>query len=435
MVSWLWGLVWGDDSTVSVVDRTPILNFKARPAAFGPATDVLGYMIRVEDFSTPCDDDDPGGDDGDGVGEGPWWPGGGSEREWGADKANRTGYARSGALDPRFGCPRLCVRGPNKPEVSETWMALVMRGGCTFVEKVRAAQRFGAKGVVVGGENGEQDSHGDGLVQMYNLGDASDIEIPSTYITHTSYQSLSSLIAASNTSTWGLRTVSVGLTIDSSGWEWYSPIITFFLLLFLPSVLTLFTLLIHRLRAARAARRERAPEDIVLKLPWRVWEGQNTIWELEKTMDNANGAPQAHSRIPETSQLPEAEPEPSTSNSRPASLDREANGASMKWYEKQVECAICLEDFATGDKVRVLPCRHIFHMAEVDDWLIRRKKLCPICKHDVTCPLDPSEPQSSMTVSVPTVTALSTIEEEDTQVTERTPLLHGSSPLVSARST
>ncbi|KAF8507378.1 hypothetical protein BU17DRAFT_57471 [Hysterangium stoloniferum] len=423
MVTWLWGLVWGDVSTVSVVDRTPILTFNARPAGFGPASDVLGYMIRVEDFSSPCDDGGAGGSDDDGDGDG----------------QEPTGYGdgdgdgpRGLALDPRFGCPRLCVRGPNKPEVSETWIALVMRGGCTFVDKVREAQRFGAKGVVVGGQNGEQDSHGDGLVQMYSLGDASDIKIPSTYITHSSYRTLSSLIASSNTSTWGLRTVSVGLTIDPSGWEWYSPIITFFLLLFLPSILTLFTLLIHRLRAARAARLERAPEDVVLNLPWRTWEGQNTIWELEKTMDNAKKAPQAHSTTSETSRLPKTEPEPSTSNSCPAPLDREANTASKKWYEKQVECAICLEDFVTGDKVRVLPCRHIFHMTEVDDWLIRRKKLCPICKHDVTLPLDLSdagshEPQSPMQGRVSTVTALSTIEEEDTEVTERTPLLGSSS--------
>lgn len=31
------------------------------------------------------------------------------------------------------------------------------------------------------------------------------------------------------------------------------------------------------------AQRERAPEDVVLNLPWRVWEGPETLWELEKT--------------------------------------------------------------------------------------------------------------------------------------------------------
>ncbi len=37
------------------------------------------------------------------------------------------------------------------------------------------------------------------------------------------------------------------------------------------------TLLIHRIRAARAAQRDRAPEDIVRNLPWQVWTGAG--WE------------------------------------------------------------------------------------------------------------------------------------------------------------
>ena len=252
MVSWLWGLVWGDDSTVTVVDRTPALNFNARPAAFGPSSDVLGYLIRVEDFSVPCDQP---GDDVSRGGSGPWWPGRGNEweseplvasnetPEQQREEAEREAEKaeREWKLEARHGCPRLCMRGKEKPQSSETWMALVVRGGCTFVEKVREAQRFGAKGVVVGGETEEQDQHGDGLVQMFSLGmtlrpnqfmnsdgngravgDSSDIQIPSIYITHDSYNTLSSLIGSSNTSIFGLRTVSVGITTDTSGWEWYS---------------------------------------------------------------------------------------------------------------------------------------------------------------------------------------------------------------------
>ena len=40
-----------------------------------------------------------------------------------------------------------------------------------------------------------------------------------------------------------------------------------------------------------------------------------------------------------------------------------------------MECAICLEMFAKGDRVRVLPCKHFFHMNEVDEWLITKKKV------------------------------------------------------------
>lgn len=166
MISWLWGIMWGDDSAVTVVDRTPVLSFDARPAAFGPIADVLGYLIRVEDFSEPCGDDDD--DDGGGSGidrplPGGWLPGGG---EYEYDDDDEMAWAR----EAREGCPKLCVQGPHEPRETETWIALVMRGGCPFVDKVRQAQGFGAKGVVVGGANFDQDRHGDGLVQMYSVG-------------------------------------------------------------------------------------------------------------------------------------------------------------------------------------------------------------------------------------------------------------------------
>ncbi|KIJ54986.1 hypothetical protein M422DRAFT_24845 [Sphaerobolus stellatus SS14] len=429
MMTWIWSMVWGDDSTVSVVDRTPALTFSARPAAFGPAENVLGYMIRVEDFSVRCDDDDEGGkkkrkhrvDFPDEI----EWPGAGSEG-WEAGST----MEETGDLEPRHGCPKLCMKDKHKPEVTETWIALVMRGGCTFVDKVREAQRFGAKGVVVGGETREQDMHGDGLVQMYSIGDASDITIPSVYITHSSYDKLSTLIANSNTSTWGLRTVSVGITIDPSTWEWYSPILTFLILLFLPSMLTLSTLLIHRLRAARAARRERAPEDVVHNLPWRVWEGQQTVVELEKLLDKPKLEPDHQAEQDQDQNQNQSLEEGAAGSSEPSSSRTDSEGVisaegpltaeESHWYDTQGECAICLEDFVKGDEVRVLPCRHIFHKEEVDDWLIQRKKLCPICKHDVTLPLGARSPSDDPEVGQ---------ENADSRPTpsERTPLLLPSS--------
>lgn len=45
-------------------------------------------------------------------------------------------------------------------------------------------------------------------------------------------------------------------------------------------------------------------------------------------------------------------------------------------------CAICLEEYATGDKLRMLPCNHGFHVPCIDNWL-NRKPFCPICKRDV----------------------------------------------------
>lgn len=45
-------------------------------------------------------------------------------------------------------------------------------------------------------------------------------------------------------------------------------------------------------------------------------------------------------------------------------------------------CTICMEDFADGDELRMLPCFHRFHKGCVDEWL-RRSGTCPTCKHRV----------------------------------------------------
>jgi hypothetical protein len=47
------------------------------------------------------------------------------------------------------------------------------------------------------------------------------------------------------------------------------------------------------------------------------------------------------------------------------------------------ECAICQEEFAGGQKVAALPCRHAFHEPCIAMWL-QRKATCPMCQQEVT---------------------------------------------------
>ena len=47
------------------------------------------------------------------------------------------------------------------------------------------------------------------------------------------------------------------------------------------------------------------------------------------------------------------------------------------------ECAICLDDFAEGMRLRRLPCGHVFHSTCIARWLIERSAFCPLCKVDL----------------------------------------------------
>lgn len=105
-------------------------------AAFGAEiTDpLLGYVIPLSSFTVPCN-------------------------------AN---FSQTVAHPENSGCPDLCLSDTHAP--TETWIALVQRGKCEFVKKVREAQRLGAKAVVIGGEDPDISGYPDTLVNMYSPG-------------------------------------------------------------------------------------------------------------------------------------------------------------------------------------------------------------------------------------------------------------------------
>ncbi|KAI3387844.1 hypothetical protein SNEBB_002970 [Seison nebaliae] len=46
-------------------------------------------------------------------------------------------------------------------------------------------------------------------------------------------------------------------------------------------------------------------------------------------------------------------------------------------------CPVCLEDFEENEKVRVLPCHHLYHQKCIDPWLLETRRICPVCKKHV----------------------------------------------------
>ncbi|KAK9241211.1 hypothetical protein V1525DRAFT_423013 [Lipomyces kononenkoae] len=138
-------------------------------------------------------------------------------------------------------------------------IALVMRGECSFYEKVLNLQSWGAAAVIVGDVEGAR-----GLLTMSAKGDTHKIGIPSFFVSHSSYVQLGQL-----------HTVSIIPAQPPS------PVLDTLLFLLVSPLLSLsliYALLIFHRRYKRM--RDRAPKAFVENLPTRIW-GTET--------NNANG--------------------------------------------------------------------------------------------------------------------------------------------------
>ena len=50
--------------------------------------------------------------------------------------------------------------------------------------------------------------------------------------------------------------------------------------------------------------------------------------------------------------------------------------------ESHTQCMICLSEFEQGERLRRLPCAHVYHQPCIDEWLQRCPE-CPLCKTNV----------------------------------------------------
>ena len=53
-----------------------------------------------------------------------------------------------------------------------------------------------------------------------------------------------------------------------------------------------------------------------------------------------------------------------------------------KLNNNEKKCVICFSDFKLYDKLIRLPCLHLFHKDEIEEWF-KSNKTCPICKIDI----------------------------------------------------
>ena len=289
------------------------------------------------------------------------------------------------------------------------WVALMERGVCSFEQKVRLAQSMGARAVVVG-DYKEQDHEDDPMnirvwddisqqdasmpLVMFPDGDASDISIPSCFVIRSSYLELMEFASS------GVR---VGLYLDASldGSMWEDVGLLIFLL---PSIFALSAILLQNAREAVKRFRERASVYMIKSLPCYRWHSNGTwdrllpseipdqqptsyaLWSMHQ-MDMvvlymkrmfSRGSAEQELFIPDA----EGTIYDTASHRQSGGVISITNASNPRWYV-QDDCPICLSNFEDGDRVRVLPCGHIFHQDEIDDWLTGTRRLCPTCKQDI----------------------------------------------------
>ncbi|KAI9159378.1 hypothetical protein H9P43_008718 [Blastocladiella emersonii ATCC 22665] len=215
----------------------------------------------------------------------------------------------------------------NTDPASPPWIAVVQRGGCAFVDKVRAMQRSGASGVVVGDED---TGPGAGLVTMYAGGDTSDVTVPAVFIGFADYTALTS--AAVTEWAW-----LVGDGADDDAWTVVDVI--------LAAVVAPLILLVGVYALCRAC-------------------------VLSATSGGGNGGPSGP-------------PPPATSPRVLASLPVRTFYAAKCHENDATMCVICLDEFVDEDEMHELPCTHRFHCACIETWLRDRKNVCPICRFEL----------------------------------------------------
>ncbi|KAJ3359036.1 hypothetical protein GGF32_009647 [Allomyces javanicus] len=213
------------------------------------------------------------------------------------------------------------------------WIAVVERGTCAFIDKVRAMQRSGAAGVIVG----DNEPDGVGLLTMYAGGDTSDVHVPSVFVPRAGYEAL--LLDAAGEAAPVAWIVAARLGADGTVPEWTVVDVI------LASVVAPLALLLCVYTLCRAC---------IYVTP------------------GGTGASTSAARN-----------EPATPQRVLDALPTIAYNRAKARDDDPTSCVVCLDEFEDDQTLRVLPCAHPFHVACIDTWLTERKNVCPICRFEL----------------------------------------------------
>ncbi|KAM6544480.1 hypothetical protein CsatB_008927 [Cannabis sativa] len=196
---------------------------------------------------------------------------------------------------------------------------LIVRGGCSFEDKVRSAQKAGFKAAII------YDNE-DGGILVAMAGNSAGIKVHAVFVSKASGEKLKRYAGHTDMELWLIP------SFENSAWSIMA--ISFISLLAMSAVLaTCFFVRRHRIRRERP-RASRVRE--FHGMSSRLVKAMPSLIFTAVSEDNCTSA----------------------------------------------TCAICLEDYSVGEKLRILPCRHKFHAFCVDSWLTSWRTFCPVCKRD-----------------------------------------------------
>lgn len=242
---------------------------------------------------------------------------------------------------------------PPYPKLDAPFIALMARAGCHFDHMVLAAELLGYYAVIV---HNNKDG-GDGREAMSGGTDADKVSIPSVFVGYTDGEDLrrNYVYNASDG-----RDGRYMIKIDNDSFD-FKPYLLwpFAIVVGTCFVLMLIFMLVRFCRDVHKKRKSRLSTRCLKKIPIKKFK-KGDVYDV---------------------------------------------------------CAICLDDYEEGEKLRVLPCGHVYHIKCIDPWLTKRKKTCPVCKRKV---IPGSNPDSDS----------SDDETGNDSSSERTPLLSNNNPVM-----
>ncbi|NWV70483.1 RNF13 ligase, partial [Malurus elegans] len=240
---------------------------------------------------------------------------------------------------------------PLRDNSSGAFIVLIRRLECNFDVKVLNAQRAGYKAAIV------HNVDSDDLISMgsNDIEVLKKIDIPSVFIGETSANSLKEEF------TYEKGGHVVLIPEFSLPLEYY--LIPFLIIVGICLILIVIFMITKFVQDRHRARRNRLRKDQLKKLPVHKFKKGN-----------------------------------------------QADGQLCAAGDEYDVCAICLDEYEDGDKLRILPCSHAYHCKCVDPWLTKTKKTCPVCKQKVV----PSQGDSDSETDS---------SQEENEVSENTPLL------------